>query len=300
VLFKILKSGLFQFKVTLFAGYRFNVYALNHSSVTFQILFLPENRPIAFVLIGLCVLFLATLIYLAVCDKLKFSIPFLLKVEPGHASSSDGKASKASATRGYRKVLYVKVTYLSDRTKAPAPFYRRTVKRLAVADRSVPVFDEAVYYTLELLPKKGPVSSRKDRSSGVVDSRIVIPWHDDVVFRDSGAAKIKELVQLETDKESDTFLTVSHFENGLQGKDQDIGTDVPEDAEYVRLLVDFSSVPNASRFIAAERAFIRYNGQEVIAPIAQPSPALFSVECKDVKKASVVNIDFTFDWSRNA
>jgi hypothetical protein len=29
VLFKILKSGLFQFKVTLFAGYRFNEYALS-------------------------------------------------------------------------------------------------------------------------------------------------------------------------------------------------------------------------------------------------------------------------------
>jgi hypothetical protein len=263
-------------------------------------LLLPENRIIAWVLIGLCLLILATLIYLAVGGRLKFSIPFLLSVEQGAASETAGSKLKASDPRQYRKILYVKVTCLADRTKAASPFYHRTVKRLAEADRSVPVFDEAVYYTLELLPGKGPVVPRKDRSSGVVDSRIVIPWHDEIAFRDVGAGKIREFVQLETDKESDTFLTVSHFENGLQGKDQDIGTDVPEDAEYVRLLVDFSSVPNASRFITADRACLRYNGKEEIAPIAQPSPALFSVECKAVKKTSIVNINFTFDWSRSA
>jgi len=263
-------------------------------------LLLPENRLIAWVMVGLSALTIGGLIYLVVRRRLKFTIPLLLSVEPGGPANDRAGSNGDDAIRRYRKVLYAKVTCLSDRSKGSAPFYHRTVKRLSEAERSVPVFDETVYYTLELLPKTGPIIPRKDRSSGVVDSRIVIPWLDEVGFRDGGAGQIKEFVQLETNQDSDTFLTVSHFENGLQGSEQDLATDVPEDAEYVRLMVDFSSVPGAARFITADRACIRHNGQEEIAPIAQPSPALFVVVCKDVRKSSLIKISFNFDWNRLA
>ena len=165
-------------------------------------------------------------------------------------------------------------------------------------ERSVPVFDEAVYYTLELLPATGPVGMRKDRSSGVVDSRIVIPWQDEVAFRDAGARQLKGFIQLEPDTDSDTFLSISHFENGLQAKSQDVCTDVPQDAEYVRVVVDFSSVPNNARFISADRAMVSLKEWKEVLPITRSGPGLFSVVCKDVKKDSVITIFFTFDWSR--
>ncbi len=251
----------------------------------------PENRVILVVLGVLLSPYLVYLVCMAWQRRLTPKNPFF-EVAPAANSKSRRPASL------YRKVLYVKVTYLSDRAKAAAPFYNRTVQRLEESERAVPVFDEAVYYTLELLPATAPVGMRKDRSSGVVDSRVVIPWQDEVIFRDAGASQLKGFIQLEPDTDSDTFLSVSHFENGLQGKSQDMCTDVPQDAEYVRLIVDFSSVPNSARFISADRATVSLKEWKEAVPITRCGPGLFSVVCKDVKKNSVITMFFTFDWSR--
>lgn len=256
----------------------------------------PENRILLWVLIVLYALIAAYLLYLTKQGHLHWKFPF---VESSYEKSDADKPGSGQSRR-YRKVLYVKVTCLSDRARVKEPSYHRPVNRLAEGERAVPVFDEAVYYTLELFPNKSAVSVRKERSSGVVDPRVVIPWQDEVAFRDAGAREVKSMVELETDGESDAFLSISHFENGLQGaKDQYMATDVPEDAEFVRMVVDFSSIPNADRFITGERAFVSLKGQNTVVPIAQHGPGVFSVVCADAKKSSVINFYFRFDWDRS-
>lgn len=258
----------------------------------FRDLLKPENRAVLFVLIAIFVAIDAYLIYLIKGGWLVLKLPwFSLK----KAKSKDGKVDRFA----YRKLLYVKVTHLSDQTKSPTPFYRRSVKRLKEADRQVPVFDEAVYYTLELFPKKKRAEPRKERSSGVVDARLVIPWQDDVQIRDEGARAIKEWVQLESDEETDVFLSISHFENGLQGAGNDIGTDVREDAEWVRVVVDFSSVPNAAKFITAPKAVLKDQGHDQLVPIAVSDKTVFTALCCDVKKDTSIVLFFEFDWDRN-
>jgi len=215
-------------------------------------------------------------------------------------TASIGPVSPMEA-RTHRKILYVKVVYLSDRAATGAePFYERVVNRLETADRNVPVYDEAIFYTLELFPKKRAIEGRRDNSSGVADTSIVIPWRDEVPFNDDTERTDKRIVMVDVPEDTDTLLTVSHFENGLQGKEhQDFATKIPEDAEYARLVVDFSSIPGASQFISPRYACVSSesvdgtrvgiipHGESVYAAIAKPSG-----------KGQRLKMYFNFDWSK--
>ncbi len=260
----------------------------------------PSNRfilNIVLIALGIILLFLMGLaIYLASKGTLNASAklgPVRILLQP--ANSVEAPASR---TPSYRKLLYVAVTHLVDRATASGPCYYRTVDRLEPADRSVAVYDEAVYYTLELYPTKRPLSSRIERSSGVVDARLAIPWQDQIAFRDLGAAFVKEMVQIDV-SDSDTVLTISHFENGLQGPNQDFASSVPEDSDDIRLVVDFSSIPNAERFIRLKNAFIdrKSDNQPHAVGTAPVSPSLYMIHCTDAKKGDMLRMCFTFDWS---
>ncbi|CAN5657400.1 hypothetical protein BH10ACI4_BH10ACI4_13000 [soil metagenome] len=261
----------------------------------------PANRQILnIVLIGLGVVILfvmAVVVYLAKKQTLDYNFavgPVRLILRP--ANATEALATKAS----YRKLLYVKVTHLSDRSLGGAPAYYRIVDRLDPSERSVPVYDEAVYNTLEIYPSERPLSSRTDRSSGVVDSRIVVPWQDQIEFRDAGAARIKEMVQINV-ADTDAVFTASHFINGLQGpSNQEFSSYLPEDSNDFRLIVDFSSIPNADKFISLKNAFIdrKFDNRPHAVGTAPVGHSLYTVSCTDGKKGDVLRMCFNFDWSR--
>lgn len=92
-------------------------------------------------------------------------------------------APPAALVGRYKKLLYVKVTYLREKTAGATPVYYREVERLAEEARTVDVYDEAVYYTLEIFPSKKKIERRTDQSSGVVDPRMIIPLRYPLVFR---------------------------------------------------------------------------------------------------------------------
>jgi len=211
---------------------------------------------------------------------------------PEAAKGTDGPA------RGYRKILYIKVTYLSDKAAGGAPFYTRVVSRLQ--DPNIAVYDEGVYYTLELFSTKKEIGARTDRSTGVVDPRMLIPWKDRIVPRETTARSSRESVEMNANEDSDTLLTVSHFDNGLQGKEnQDFAADVPEDAEYVRLVVDFSSVPGAGLFVLPKEAYIvSANGASSLAAITACGDSVYMLLRENARKGEMLRMCFSFDWSR--
>jgi hypothetical protein len=261
----------------------------------------PANRQVLnIVLIALGVLLLfvmGVVVYLAKKQTLDYNFaigPVRLILRP--AKATEALASKA----GYRKLLYIKVTHLSDRAQGGPPAYYRTVDRLDSSERSVPVYDEAVYYTLEIYPSERPLSSRIERSSGVVDARLLIPWRDQIDFPDAGAARIKEMVQIDV-SDSDTVLSSSHFINGLQGQNnQDFSSRLQEDSEDFRLIVDFSSIPHAERFISLKNAFIdrKADSSRHAVGTSPIGPSLYMISCNNGKKGDFLHMGFTFDWSR--
>ncbi len=202
--------------------------------------------------------------------------------------------------RTYRKLLYVKVNYLSNQKIAAAPFYVRTVGRLDGQDQQVPVYDEAVYTTLRLFSEKRAVTPEQDQSSGVVDPRLVIPWQSRLEFHNEGARRVKQLVDIEAREDSDTMLSVSHFLNGLQSGEQDFSTYADEDAESLRMVVDFSSIPHARDLIALDQVKLLVSGQPLDTDdlkYQQCGESVYMAHCRNAKKGSLMQMSFTFkNW----
>lgn len=261
----------------------------------------PGNRQylavFAVVLLGLAVFLAFWIIAYVKKDKLNISHRFFGRL---WIHISGGPDDPASQPRCYRKLLYVKVNFLSNQKTQAAPFYQRTVDRLDGPDRLVPVYDEAVYYTLKLFPEKRTLGPEQDQSSGVVDPRLVIPWLNKLEFHNEGARRVKQLVDIEANAESDTMLSVSHFLNGLQAGNQDFCTYADEDAESLRLVVDFSSIPNAGDLISMDQAELLVGGRSVDTDdlkFQRCGESVYMAHCKDAKKGSLLKMVFTFkNW----
>ncbi len=247
----------------------------------------PFLAVFALVLIGAAIF----LIFLILASLKKERLDKSYKLGPLWVHLTGGPDDPSSQSRTFRKLLYVKVNYLANQKTQAAPFYKRNVMRLDEPDRLVPVFDEAVYYTLKLYPDTRTLGPEQDTSSGVVDPRLVIPWLNQLEFHSKGAKFTKTMVDIEPKADSDTMLSVSHFLNGLQGRNQDFGTYADEDAESLRLVVDFSSVPNAADFITMEGAQLLVEDRVVETDdltFRSCGESVYMAYCKDVKKGSVV------------
>lgn len=218
---------------------------------------------------------------------------------------SGGPDDPTAQKRGYRKLLYVKVNYLAEKTSETQPFYQRAVSRLEGPDQMVPVYDEAVYYTLKLLPQKRAVIEEKDKShDGVVDWRVLIPWPRDVGAPAEVERWAKNVGDMETTRESDTMLTVSHILNGLQEQNQKFMTFADEDAESLRLVVDFSSIPNAANFVKWSSRQPRINQ-----PPANPDDlkyedcggSVYMAHYRKAPRGTLLEMDFAFEnWKAAA
>jgi hypothetical protein len=86
----------------------------------------------------------------------------------------------------------------------------------------------------------------------------------------------------------------------LQAGHQDIGSLADEDADSLRLIVDFSSIPNARDFVVLEKTQLLVNRQPVDSDDLKSlrcGDAVYMAHCKNVKKGSLLKMDFTFrNW----
>jgi hypothetical protein len=266
-------------------------------------LLIPANREILYIVLGFLavILIFAMIIIAYFVHKGTFTAgrkigPIYIQVRA--ANSTDQFARKPS---GYRKLLYIKVTHLTQQTATASPIYTRILDRLEPSERQVAVYDEAVYYTLELFPSSAPRNARSDSSSGSIDARMVIPWQDKVRFQQDTAAAIAKIAQMDVTEPTDTVLTISHFENGVQTKEhQNVKTLIEEDAEEVRLVIDFSSIPGAETFVTLENAFLDRKADNSSQSVGGSAitRTLFVASTKDGKKGDVLRINFNIDWTR--
>lgn len=208
-----------------------------------------------------------------------------------------GKDDPKTTPRRYRKLLYVKINLLANQKMQSTPFYERRVARLAEADQIVPVYDEAVYCTLKLFPEKRSIGRECDTSSGVVDPRLVMPWLTQLGFNSELERGVKPQVVIEAKEDSDTMLSVSHFLNGLQGGNQNFCTLADEDAESLRIVVDFSSIPNAREQIQLSGVQLLIDEHPVDSDdltYRDCGGSVYMAHCKDAKRGSLLKMNFTF------
>lgn len=198
---------------------------------------------------------------------------------------------------GFQKLAYIKILYLSKMEGGKNPIYHRTIERLG--NEEVSVFDEFVFYSLNIYSQEHEQYSCEFRSSGIIDLRIVHPWKEKLAFPDKDAQFQKGYMKQTINESSNVYYIVCHHYNGLQPGHEDIGMRMDEDTKYARLVVDFSSIPN-SELIFKERpkAILRTENEEKSIGIIEKKPSIYSTSQGDLKKGQFLRIDFKIDWEK--
>lgn len=223
------------------------------------------------------------------CRSLRKDLAEAVEEAVAALAASEGSLSQ------YRKVLYVLVTHLRTEKAGDPPAYRRTIDRLPAGEQQVDVYDEAVYYTLERFPETQKVPRRHEESNGAIDPRLVIPWMHPMVYGDANSGRARGAVQVESHDATDTMLTVSHFVNGLQHAQEDFTSRIEYDAEYARLVVDFSSIADAASRVRPARALLRRAGQDAPLAVSTVGESTYMIECTPARAGDYLVLYVTID-----
>ena len=264
-----------------------------------------EHLPAWFQMVLLTVAFLLAVYFFFRnndSDSTLLPLNFDVKLFKIQLLPSESRKAKSFDT-GYHKLQYVKVVSLTDRSKMPAPVYTRCVGRLKPEDRNVPVYDEAVYYTLERFPEKRKLTTRTNSSSGAIDPRMIIPWQEKFFNTFTDGMSVPGTVNFVLKDETDTFLSVCHYANGLQRSQESFTTITYEKTNDIRLIVDLSSIPSIDRIIVDTpiAVIVRADGKAQEQFDAQLlSPGVYTVTCNDAMPDDALKIIFNFDRTRAA
>lgn len=267
-----------------------------------------RGRPAYVLIFGLCVLFV---LFGGVSTFYGFSQDRTLPLVLGFSSflaalisglavirfvEVPGVAAAPEEALIYEKLMYIKVLHLSKMEDGKPPIYSRNVERLG---KEVPVYDELVYYSLNVFSKPQENFTFTVRSSGVADPRPVHPWVGKLEFSDKDSQLIHNMVQANVNKTSRTYALVSYHVNGLQPGHEDVATKMDRDTLYARLVVDFSSIPGAATlFKVRPKASLRTGDISEPIGIEEYSPEIFSVTRTNLKEGQVLRIEFALDWTK--
>jgi hypothetical protein len=269
-----------------------------------------RTRPAYLLIFGLCVLFV---LFGGVSTYVGFykdkPLPLVLGFSSFLAALVSGllvirfvevrgtaAAPVAEAPLVYQKLLYIKVLHLSKMEEGKPPVYTRSIERLG---KEIPVYDELVFYSLNVYSKPQENFTFTFRSSGVADPRPVHPWVGKLEFSDKDSQAILNMVQANVNKSSHSYAVISHHFNGLQPGHEDVATKLDRDALYARLVVDFSSIPGAAGlFKSHPKGSLRTGDATEPLGIEEYSPAIYSVTRDNVKEGQVLRIEFALDWTK--
>ncbi len=205
--------------------------------------------------------------------------------------------NKVGKPKQLQKFVYIKVLHLKKKVKGRKPIYTRYVKRL---EKEIEVFDEYLYFRFNIFKRTQKKFTCQDRSSGIVDMQILHPWQDELKFADKGAKFVEKILSQIPIKPSNVFFTETKYFNGFQSGNEDIAMGVEFDTEEARLVIDFSSLPNFNDIIMEKPKayFISIDENEEMIGILEPSPGIYCIAKNNIKKGSVLRIDFEFDWEK--
>lgn len=190
------------------------------------------------------------------------------------------------------KMVYVK--YLHIRKESEAPVYQKFIERL---DETIDVHSEYHYYRFNKFNKDNNSITLTDKSSGVVDLKILYPWKD-IVFTDIPSQKHKGSITQDVSN-SDTYFCATTYYNGFKEKNEDIGMKMEMDTLCAKIIADFSSIVGLKKLFIKEpdaykmelnKAKIKLVGLEKI------SDGVYHIEVHNLKKGEALLLDFHVNW----
>lgn len=207
------------------------------------------------------------------------------------------KKSEKVKARCLERIQYIKVIHLKQIKNNSEPIYLRNIPRFSKDDTKI--YDEAVYYHCVVYDK--PVKNYKTnaRSSGIIDTQIILPWKDNLEFTDKGEAKIEGHLSQVINEPSNIFLTVSHFFNGSQKGNEDFATRMSENTDCGRLIADLSSIPNIRNILKGiPKGYLCCKEcKDRPLSVVELRDNVYHVSMNNLKIDDVLRIDFEFDWN---
>jgi hypothetical protein len=191
------------------------------------------------------------------------------------------------------KLAYIKYIYI--RRNASEPVYRKYVKRLG---ETIEVRSEYQYYRFNKFSNSNNEITFIDRSTGIVDPKILFPWRQ-LTFTDVPSKKSKGMLTQDISG-SDTYLSVTTYYNGFKEGEEDIGIKVEMDTNITRVIADFSSIvwlPNL--FIREPDAYkMELNGSRTkLLGLEKIDDGIYHLESFNMKKGESLLIDFHVNWN---
>ena len=209
-----------------------------------------------------------------------------------------GSVDKAEQTKKLvvQRLTYIKVIHMSKKEPEREPIYHRVIERLK--HKSIPVYDEEIFFTVVVYSSEQPTHKWDFRSSGVVDPRNVFPWKSKLEFADKGLGDDENYIPQTITTPSNACMSMCHVFNGLQPGNEDLAMKMSCDTDHARLVVDFSSIPEAQLIFKDVQAISRIGNQEEPIGVEECKPSLFTCSDDQLKEGQVLRIDFKIDWDK--
>lgn len=205
------------------------------------------------------------------------------------------KSEKSSALPKFpiQKLIYYKILNLKLKGDEP-PVYTKYISR---TEKDVDVYDEVFSFAFEQLASVEKEVKLMARSIGVVEKTSLVPFQKELVFNDKDERFIENYLQQVVRKEHISALSMGTTYNGLQPGHQDLAFKMSRDVESAVLIVDFSSIPKSDRLLKVPpKGVLCSQGVENKVNVEELSKNVFFIEEINVKKDSVIRMDFDFDW----
>ncbi len=190
-------------------------------------------------------------------------------------------------------VRYVKVFSLNQERSAGSA-YDKYIPRL---DKTVRVLNESIWFNLAMFPEPQKEFKSSFRSGGVADGTPLHPWGKVIEFSDKYDKMMPSYVEQLITVRSNTYSTAFHSYNGFGPGKEDVGLQMDYDAEEIRLIADFSSVPKFRDMLNSQpRAVLKRGELEEAGAVESSAPGVFYAVRRDIRKGDILRIKFDLNW----
>lgn len=209
-----------------------------------------------------------------------------------------------NSPRIHEKVQYIKMLHLTDRSKNNKPVYSKYVERIEATED---VYDEAQFFETRIYSAPAPCTEINNYSlskGGTIDMNIIIPRQDsertEVAFEQED--RQPHLISRDIDLDSNVFFSVTSFVNAFQKGKTFYQTRASEYIKKLRLIIDFSTLPQRSEIQLSAPTGKKYNvkkpEESFSLAVKEIKDFVYQVEAAEIQKGDIVVMNFDIDWDK--
>jgi hypothetical protein len=191
------------------------------------------------------------------------------------------------------KTQYVKFVSYSKKAENLMPLYKKYIPRIG---KEIDVWDEYITLTINQLSHYVQNFQYFVRTDGdAVDFSTLLPYVDKLKFSDIKEGLKDTIFNPTVDKPSNTYVNACSFINGFQDGNTDIAVKATYNAKTLRLLVDFTSIPNFKEIFFFQKCVEVSNDEteiDITKDYMEIQPGIYIIEKNDVLKNTVLKFKF--------